>query len=429
MADRSTLVVVYDRGSLAPTRLAEVAAEDDVELLFVAGAEAATMGTADPATTAHIEEMMPALRMVGEVVTARPGEEDDLLTAIDAHRPAGIVTFSEFQLGPTARLAARLGLPHHAPDDIPAITLKDAQRRRLAERDVDVLRTAVVTAPAELDAALEQVGLPAIIKPVRGASSRNTSAVHTAAEAHAFVAVALSGAGPGPRESALIVEEMLIGRPTPAPWGDYMAVDCAVRQGRAEALFTSSKFTLAEPFRERGAFGSRPVEDAALVAEVEALACRAVEAVGVTVGIADVEVKLTADGPRVIEVNGRLGAWVDDLAVRSECSVPARVAVRAALGLPFEGRNAPMPDSPIAFHYLLVPPVGVTRVRDIHAVPALRRVPHADRVTVLTSPGSPAGWEIGAAANAAAISGTVATHTELADTVAALEEVRWITYE
>lgn len=429
MADRSTLVVVYDRGSLAPTRLAEVAAANDSELVFVVGAEAATTGTPDPAATAHAEQMLPTLQMVGEVVTAPAGEEDELLTAIDAHRPAGIVTFSEFQLAPTARLAARLSLPYHALDDVPAITLKDAQRRRLAERKVDVIRAAVVTAPADLDATLDQVGLPAVVKPVRGASSRNTRAVHTAAEAHEFVTGVLSGAGPGPRESALMIEEMLVGRTTPAPWGDYMAVDCAVRQGRAEALFTTSKFALAEPFRERGGYGSRSVVDTALVAEVEALACRAVEAVGVTAGIADVEIKLTADGPRVIEVNGRLGAWVDDLAVRSECSVPAQVAVQAALGLPFDGRNAPVPDSPIAFHYLLVPPVGVTRVRDIHAVPALRRVPHADRVTVQTSPGSPASWELGAGANAAAISGTVSTHAELADTVAALEEVPWITYE
>ncbi|MGC5287855.1 ATP-grasp domain-containing protein [Micromonospora sp. DT231] len=427
MADRSTLVVVYDRGSLSPTRLAEVAACNEAELLFVVGAEAAT-GTPIPAAAAHAEEMMPALRMCGEVVTGVPGRLDELLTAIDAHQPAGIVTFSEFQLAPTARLAARLGLPHHALDDIPAITLKDAQRQRFAERGVDALRAEVVTAPGQLEAALEKVGLPAVVKPVWGASSRNTRAVHTAAEAHAFVAGLLAGTGPGVPESALIIEELLVGRPTPAPWGDYMAVDCAVRQGRAEALFTSSKFTLAEPFRERGAYGTRSVVEPALVAEVEALACRAVEALGVTTGIADVEIKLTPDGPRVIEVNGRLGAWVDDLAVRSESAVPAEVAVRAALGLPFDGRREAVPDNPIAFHYLLVPPVGVTEVRAIHGVPALRRVPNADRVTVLTSPGSPAGWELGATVNAAAVSGTVATHDELAETVAALEEVPWITY-
>jgi hypothetical protein len=429
MADRETLVVVYDRGSLAPTRLAEVAAANEAALVFVVGAEAAATGTPDPAAAAHVHQMLPTLRMVGEVVEGSAAGEDDLLAAIDAHRPAGIVTFSEFQLAPTARLAARLGLPYHPLDDVPAITLKDAQRRRLAERGVDVLRVATVTAPGQLDGALEQVGLPAIIKPVWGASSRNTRAVDTAAQAHEFVTQVLAGAGPGQREAALIIEELLLGRPTPAPWGDYMAVDCAVRQGRAEALFTTSKFALAEPFRERGGYGSRSVVDAALVADVEALACRAVEAVGVTTGIADVEIKLTVDGPRVIEVNGRLGAWVDDLAVRSECAVPADVAVRAALGRPFQGRNPPVADSPIAFHYLLVPPAGATRVREIRSVPALRRVPHADRVTVLTSPGNPAGWELGAGANAAAVSGTVSTHAELADTVAALEEVPWISYD
>jgi hypothetical protein len=208
-----------------------------------------------------------------------------------------------------------------------------------------------------------------------------------------------------------------------------MAVDCAVQHGRAEPLFVSSKFALAEPFRERGAYGTRSVVDDAVLVEVEALACRAVEAVGVTTGIADVEIKLTETGPRVIEVNGRLGAWVDDLAIRSHCSEPADVAVRAALGRPFRGRNAPTADSPIAFHYLLVPPPEARRVREIHGVSALRRVPHVNRVAVLTAPGYPAGWELGAGATAAEVSGSTSTHAELADTVAALEEVSWIKYD
>ena len=429
MSDRDTLLVVYDRGSLSPTRLARAAEANDVRLVFVVGAEAMVTGRPDPTAATHVEQMLPTLRMVGEVVDGSGGDEDELLSLIDAHQPAGIVTFSEFQLDPTARLAARLGLPHHPLADVPAITLKDAQRQRLAERGVDAIRVATITALGQLDAALAQVGLPAIVKPVRGASSRNTLVVDTPTRAYEFVAGLFAGDGPGPRESALMIEELLVGRPTVAPWGDYMAVDCAVAGGRAEALFVTSKFALAGPLRERGGYGSRSVVDDSLIADVAALACRAVEAVGVTTGIADVEIKLTDSGPRVIEVNGRLGAWVDDLAVRSEFSEPADVAVRAALGRPFRVRNPPSPDTPIAFHYLLVPPANAQRVREIRGVSALRRIPHVDRVGVLTRPGQSAAWQLGAAANAAEVSGTTSTHAELAETVAALEEVAWVSYD
>ncbi|MEU8045634.1 hypothetical protein AB0B71_16015 [Micromonospora echinofusca] len=429
MGDRETLLVVYDRGSLAPTRLAQAADANDVELLFLVGAQGLGAGAPDRQAEAHTELMLPTLRMLGETIDATGTGEDELLSLISGHRPAGIVTFSEFRLEWTARLAARLGLAHHRPADLPGITRKDVQRRRFAERGVDAVRVATVTGTDQVDAAIEHVGLPAVVKPVRGASSRNTVAVHTAAEAHTFVARALAGDGPGPRESALMLEELLVGRSTPAPWGDYIAVDCAVSAGRAEAMFVTSKFALAEPFRERGGYGGRSFVEDPLVAEVEALACRAVEAVGVTTGIADVEIKLTAAGPRVIEVNGRLGAWVDDLAVRSGFADPADVAVRAALGRPFEARRRPAPDSPIAFHYLLVPPVHARRVRSIQNVSALRRVPRVGRVTVLTAPGEPADWRLGAAANAAAVTGAAASHAELADTVAALEGVPWITYD
>ncbi|MER7164981.1 hypothetical protein ABT336_02735 [Micromonospora sp. NPDC000207] len=429
MSDSDTLLVVYDRGSLAPTRIARAAEANDVELVFLVGAQTLAGGARDRQAEAHTELMMPTLRMLGETIDATGAGEDELLSLVGAHRPAGIVTFSEFQLESTARLADRIGLPHHRLADLPGITRKDVQRRRFAERGVDAVRVATITDVGQVDAAVGHVGLPAVVKPVRGASSRNTVAVHTPAEAYAFVAGALAGDGPGPRESALMLEELLVGRAAPAPWGDYIAVDCAVSAGRAEAMFVTSKFALAEPFRERGGYGGRSFVEDSLVAEVEALACRAVEAVGVTTGIADVEIKLTAAGPRVIEVNGRLGAWVDDLAVRSGFADPADVAVRAALGRPFEARRRPAPESPIAFHYLLVPPVEAGRVRGIQGVSALRRMPHVERVTVLTAPGEPADWRLGAAANAAAVTGTTGSHTDLADTVAALEEVQWITYD
>ncbi|RCG26196.1 ATP-grasp domain-containing protein [Sphaerisporangium album] len=415
MSHRPVLLVVYDTGSLAPTRLAQAALGNDCDLVFVTAA------------TEHAREMIPALRMVGSVVESSGRTEHDLVRELREMKPSGIVTFSEFQLATTVRLADALGLPYHAPGDLEAITHKDRQRERLAEAGLPAVRFRTVTRLDQADEALAHVGLPAIIKPVIGASSRNTVAVSTPGQCHRALAEILGGTGDAPAETAVMLEELLPGRPTAAPWGDYIAVDCVALGGDVRPVFVTSKFALAEPFRERGGYGGFSVVPEPEVREVRDLACRAVRALGVH-GIADVEIKLTGAGPRVIEVNGRLGAWVDDLAVRSGTADPADVAVRAALGRDCETGGVKT-DGPIAFHYLIVPPFGARRVRSIRGAAALRRVRGVERLSVLVRPGASVDWRIGARGNVAAVIGTVRDHDELAETVAAIEAVDWIAYE
>jgi len=158
------------------------------------------------------------------------------------------------------------------------------------------------------------------------------------------------------------------------------------------------------------------------------LACLAVHALGIRNGIADVEIKLTAAGPRVIEVNGRLGGWVDDLAVRSGTSTPVEIAVTSALG-----REVAPPaldvDGPIAFHYLVVPPMGANSVSEIRSISGLRALPMVERVSVLTEVGASLDWRIGARGNIAAVLGRCDTHEQLAATVTAVEQVDWIGYD
>lgn len=415
MSRRPILAVVYGLGSLAPMRLAEAAAAEGIDLLFVVGEDS------------HARSMMPALRLFGTVVDGAGMSDEQIAGEVAAHRPAGIATFSEWLIGATARLAAAVGLPYHRCEDLPAITRKDAQRARLAERGLSTIAAATISSVEDIPIALDHVSFPAIVKPIMGASSRNTYEVRSAEHLIERVSDALSGSDHALPEADLIVEEVLKGRSTGAPWGDYIAVDCVVVEGRARPVFVSSKFALAPPFRERGAYGGRSVEDAALIREAEAMACRAVEAVGIEHSIGDVEIKITPAGLRVIEVNGRLGAWVDDLAMRTGLADPARIAICAALGRPIpdiacDGSGA------IAFHYIFVPPFGTSRVVGIDSTAALRAIPGVERVSVFAKPEMDVNWRRGGAASVGVAIGRAASHDELAATVAALEDTRWIHY-
>ncbi|NEW71103.1 ATP-grasp domain-containing protein [Streptomyces rhizosphaericus] len=416
MSHKPTIIVVYGNGSLSPTRIREVAKTNECNLLFVVP------------ETPHAREMLPVLKLAGAVVEVNGRAETEIVAELRIARSTGIVTFSESQIGFTAALAAMLELPYHGLDDLEAITHKDRQREKFTEAGLDRLRVRAVTKLDQLDDAISYVGLPAIIKPIVGASSRNTVAVSTFEECRRAMTTILEDSSGVPRESAVLLEQLLIGKTTEHPWGDYIAVDCVASGDDVAPIFVTSKFALAAPFRERGGYGGSSVVSEADIKHVKDLACRAVRALNIRQGIADVEIKLTESGPRVIEVNGRLGAWVDDLAVRSKTSDPADIAIKSALG-----RNCVRPDlkslGPIAYHYLIVPPIEAKSVRSISHVDELRRIDRVDVVSVLKQKGDSVDWRLGANANVAAVVGIVDSHEELAAVVSEIERTSWITYD
>jgi len=70
-----------------------------------------------------------------------------------------------------------------------------------------------------------------------------------------------------------------------------------------------------------------------LQAEVVALAAQALAALGFEHGCAHTEVKLTAEGPRVIEVNGRIGGGVPDMLRLASGVDMMTLAMKAAIGV------------------------------------------------------------------------------------------------
>lgn len=275
MSTHALLVVPYDYGSLSPLRLAEAAGRLDCSLLFVA------------ADSPHAQEMLPVLQMAGSTINSAGMDEIDIARAVKAFAPAGITTFSEGCIAPTARLAGLLGLPYHSLDDVGAITCKGPQRQRLRDQGVESVRFAEVTRRNGIEAALAQVGLPAVVKPASGAASRHTTPVYTEAECLRALSAILDDGGHA------VLEELLVGAAVADPWGDYLAVDCLASTEEVRPLFVTSKFALAEPYRERGGFGrASPAPDPMLDAAKD-LACAAVWALGIRTGIADVELKLT----------------------------------------------------------------------------------------------------------------------------------------
>ncbi|MFF2778636.1 acetyl-CoA carboxylase biotin carboxylase subunit family protein [Streptomyces sp. NPDC058052] len=405
------LLVVHDRGSATVLRvLAAARGLCRVVLLCEPG---------DPRTG---EELRAAGRHA-EVVDITGLGEDAVCRLAAGLAPAGVVTFSERRLRLTARVAEACGLPFHSPETAAVLTDKYRQRRALAAGGVQDTRCALVRGPADADAALAATGLPAVLKPRSGAGGVDTCLVRSPDELLSRLAeFTADGAGD------FVLEEYLPGDPAGAGpgAGDYVSVESVVAGGEPRTVAVTGKLPLAPPFRETGHLLPAPLAPG-LVTEAVRLERRALRALGVRHGVTHTEIKLTPDGPRVIEVNGRLGGHIAEIVQRSLGYDLVAAALRLALGLPAPDpaeAGVPVRDG-VAFHCKLVAPQDRERP-DLGPLAALlAELPGVDLVDVSPAAGAAgertAGWRAGTAGAVGVVYGSAADHAELWDV---LREVR-----
>jgi biotin carboxylase len=341
------LAVVYDHGAVSPGEIA-LGLGDLGEVVFLVP------------ESPHTRTMRPVIERLGPLV---PLTGDHDVDRIRPYRPAAILTFSEPALPATASLAAALGLPFHSAETTRLLTDKISQRARLRASGVDDVRGYPVRSPDDWPEARSRVGLPAILKPGHGQGSRHTHVLGDDESARELIARVLARSG----EPYLLVEELLVGRES-GPFGDYVSVESMCATDGVTHLAITGKLPLAAPFRETGRFWPARLTPAER-SQVLDLATRALRALGVTTGLTHTEIKLTDDGPRVIEVNGRLGGHVNLLA-RQACGADlVRLAGQQALGGP-RPEPLPTPDAVYFQHNTLTPTApcrltGVTGAAEI----------------------------------------------------------------
>ncbi|MGX6601991.1 ATP-grasp domain-containing protein [Micromonosporaceae bacterium Da 78-11] len=367
-ADLPTVLVPVGYGAASPTEVVRAAA--GLARIVFAADEAADRSFLD------------LLRDTATVLTA--GDLDGYVRRARAAGVDGIVTFSDDRLELTADLAERLGLPHHTPAQVAAATWKPLQRLRLAEAGVEQLRYRVVHGPDDVDSAIAHVGLPAVAKPARGMGSRFTTAIRSAAD---LVRAVHEAAGPAAAGVPLLLEEMLPGRPdlTAAGWGDYVSVEAVVTGGRPVNLMVTGKFPLAEPFREVGSLVPARL-DRWTTNRVLALNGAAIRAVGLSCGLVHTEMKLTPDGPRIIELNPRLGGLHESLVAGATGVSLVATALRAALNLPLP--QGPLATTGVTWFHLTVPDLDDRTVLAVDGAADVRALPDVRQVRIVARPGT-----------------------------------------
>jgi biotin carboxylase len=392
---RPLLAVVYDSGSASGATI-RAAAGRGYDLLFV--------GDRD---RPHVAGTWSGLAAFGALCDVTGLDDAGRAQAVAGHQPAGVVTFSEYQLPETARLAKALGLRGHAPETVGLLTDKIAQRRALADAGVDATRFRSLSPDPR--AAIEAVGLPAVVKPRRGAGSKDTFRVTTADEAEAVIKAL-------PCDCEFVAEELLRGDPSVAGhfFGDYVSVESVHTETGSTQVCVTGKFRLAEPFRETGMLlpCSLSAEDQAAVLAVEAAA---VKALSVRDGVTHTEIKLTPDGPRVIEVNGRVGGYIPEILKRAAGINLVQLAIDAALGRPPRGELRPRFNGVAYQYFLAVPAGGGGTLSAVAGVDELGTLPGVEQVDVHATVGRTYAWQDGTQSHLGVVYGRAPDHAALED--------------
>ncbi|WP_159944708.1 MULTISPECIES: ATP-grasp domain-containing protein [unclassified Nocardiopsis] len=234
---------------------------------------------------------------------------------------AGVTSSSEYFASTAASVARGLGLP--SPDAAAVARCRDkaAQRRTLARAGVPVPAFHEVRSVDQGVSLASGLGRTVVVKPVLGSGSDGVRACRGPGEV-AEALGALLGEGSGRADRAL-VEEYMEGPEFSVETFDDRVVGVTAKH-------------LGEPprFLETGHDHPAPLP-ADLESAVAGVALAALEALGLGWGPAHVELRVTASGPRIVEVNPRLAGGMIPALVEAATGVDLIAAtVARVLGEP-----------------------------------------------------------------------------------------------
>lgn len=369
------LIVPYTHGAASPMQIAQ-ACQDLVDFAFLVHE-----------SDEWIAPALPVLHELAPVVT-HDGNLPRVVEKVAPLRPCGVVAFADSTMQLAAAIAEAYGLAFNSQETCAVLRSKLRQRQCLNADNVGSVptfgffldRPESVSIPAEAP-------FPGVIKPTEGASSKDAVFVESRAE----LTARLGDLTPG---QTYVFEEYIRGADIyGVDWlANYLSVESAVSGGEIGHLGMTARLPLAAPVREVGLIFPL-VPDARIAASITDLTERAIRALGITTGLIHTEIKMTAGGPQIIEVNGRLGGTMERLIPRAGKIDPVRLAVEIALGAPLPADFGES-NRLVMMHYVQ-PPMDATVVQRMPSPAALIALPGVFGMDRMARDGDSVSWRNG----------------------------------
>lgn len=300
----------------------------------------------------------------------------------------GILSFCEIAQPLVARLTEKFALPGNSPSAVDAARDKFATRQCMMAAGLPTPKNYLITEEAHLEEAAAHVGFPAVIKPIFGAASIGVQRVDNLANLKtAFKSVIkelrsakiVAGAlqqGDDEDEDEVDIEPSGDSR-SASSWiklqvmmeeyldGPEVDVDVIMSEGMAVYGAVSDNWPTIEPYFNETGSNAPSILPKDQQKELLDLSVKSVQALGFNMGVFHVECKQTSRGPRLIEVNCRMGGGPVrniNLLVWGVDMVEEQLLLNA--GIPSRPPVAPAPLMCIAEYSLNAPISGVIQHTD-----------------------------------------------------------------
>lgn len=258
---------------------------------------------------------------------------------LEARRVRAILPGTQSALGIVDRIADRLGVPGNPVDTAPARLDKALMKQRLCEHDVPCAAFTKSDRLGDLRRFSDSNGYPVVAKPPEGMGTKGVRICRNSRELeaafHAIMALPALYHGGRPQ---VLVEEYLDGEEYFMNFRHYGNERHLVCFAQYEKIQTEYSAGIYKNIWSLPLTVPEAVSSACYVRRVNA-------ALGVQLGINDVEFKLTSRGPRFIELNNRLpGAMTPDMIQRCTGFNCYKENFRLFLGEP------PATSQPVEYH-------------------------------------------------------------------------------
>jgi len=255
--------------------------------------------------------------------------------------PDAICTFWEDSPPVIARVAQTLGLPGNAPEAVDAARSKRLTLVVTESAGMPTPRFSPIVDDTDVPNAADVVGFPAVIKPEFGCSSigcYRVDSLEEARRAYAYIQPMLPSLEPIFAEygTNLILEEYLD--------GPEFDIDMVLWEGECYYHAVSENWPTNEPYFFETGLQAPSLYDPERLKAIVDLAIAATTGLGLENGVFHVEAKDTSKGPRIVEVNARMGGTTvrdSNLLVHGVDLVEEHLL--AAVGIPVRPNQSPVP--------------------------------------------------------------------------------------
>lgn len=228
------------------------------------------------------------------------GGPEDAISQLWEMDPVVVWPGSEFGVTAANKVSLALGLPHNDPRKSRARRNKSEMIKAISDHGLAAAWTRTLTSAADVEEIIDGIGAyPIIIKPVDSAGSDGTSVCYGPDDirsAYATLAGETNYMGVVNRE--IIAQEFIV--------GDQYAVNTVSVSGKhfLVDMYTEITTEVAGKPVLRELVLSHAIDAAREEVVAYAMAC--LDALGIREGAAHTEIRLTSNGPRIVEVNSRL---------------------------------------------------------------------------------------------------------------------------